>query len=93
MLSYSLFYSIVCFLSFRLPPGTSFDEFTQEDVNIIFSHVNAVKRKQFHGKSAYDMFAFTFSQETALLLGIQFIPAEEVIQTPKLLKLLPSKKS
>lgn len=76
-----------------VPSGTSFDEFTQEDVNIIFSHVNAVKRKQFHGKSAYDMFAFTFSQETALLLGIQFIPAEEVIQTPKLLKLLPSKKS
>ena len=36
--------------------GTSFDDFTQETVNRIFSHVNAVKRKQFNGKSAYDMF-------------------------------------
>ena len=29
------------------PKGTSFDSFTQETVNLIFSHVNSVKRKQF----------------------------------------------
>ena len=34
--------------------GTSFDNFTQENVDLIFSHINAVKRKQFNGKSAYD---------------------------------------
>ena len=42
--------------------GTSFDGFTQETVNLIFSHVNAVKRKQFNGKSAYDMFSFYYSE-------------------------------
>ena len=39
--------------------GTSFDDLTQETVNLIFSHVNAVKRKQFNGKSAYDMCVFS----------------------------------
>ena len=69
------------------PSGTSFDDWTQEKVNLIFSHVNAVKRKQFNGKSAYDMFSFTYSSDLADLLGIRFIPPKDVIQTPKLLKL------
>ncbi len=67
--------------------GTSFDSFTQDDVNLIFSHINAVKRKQFNGKSAYDMFTFTYSVELAELLGISCVSPKDVIQTPKLLKL------
>lgn len=67
--------------------GTSFDGFTQENVNLIFSHINAVKRKQFNGKSSYDMFTFTYSEELAEALGISFVPPKHVIQTSKLLKL------
>lgn len=68
-----------------VPTGTSFDNFTQQTVDLIFSHVNAVKRKQFNGKSAYDMFSFYYSTDLASALGISFIPATEVIQSPKLL--------
>lgn len=68
-----------------VPSGSSFDGFSQETVDLIFSHVNAVKRKQFNGKSAYDMFTFAYSVELANTLGISFIPANEVMQTPKLL--------
>lgn len=67
--------------------GTSFDDWTQDTVNLIFSHINAVKRKQFNGKSAYDLFTFTYSVELANLLGIRPIDPKDVIQTPKLLKL------
>ena len=69
-----------------VPSGTSFDEFTQETVNLIFSHVNAVKRKQFNGKSAYDMFTFAYSVELAEALGISRISPEKVMQSPKLLR-------
>lgn len=65
--------------------GSSFDDFTQETVNLIFSHVNAVKRKQFNGKSSYDMFSFYYSEALSSALGISHIPANEVIQSPKLL--------
>lgn len=68
------------------PSGTSFNDFTQEDVNMIFSHVNAVNRKQFNGKSAYDMFTFAYSDALANALGISFVPADKVIQSPLLLK-------
>lgn len=65
--------------------GTSFDDFTQESVNLIFSHVNAVKRKQINGKSAYDMFSFYLSEALTSALRISLVPANEVIQSPKLL--------
>ena len=69
-----------------VPKGSSFDDFTQETVNLIFSHVNAVKRKQFNGKSAYDLFTYFYSKELADVLGISHIPADEVVQSPSLLK-------
>lgn len=69
-----------------VPSGSSFDDFTQETVNLIFSHVNAVKRKQFNGKSAYAMFTFAYSAELAKTLGISFVEPQKVIQTPKLLR-------
>ena len=69
-----------------VPNGSSFDDFTQETVNLIFSHINAVKRKQFNGKSAYEMFSFTYSEDLADALGISFIEPEKVVQSPLLLK-------
>lgn len=69
-----------------VPGGSSFDDFTQETVNMIFSHVNAVKRKQFNGKSAYDMFSFYYSNDVASAFGIRMIAPKDVIQSPKLLK-------
>ena len=40
-----------------LPKGTSFDNLTQEDINLVCSHVNSVKRAALNGKSAYELFA------------------------------------
>ncbi|NLV57465.1 MAG: IS30 family transposase [Clostridiales bacterium] len=77
--NHSLFRDIV-------PAGSSFDLFTQDTVDLIFSHVNAVMRKQFNGKSAYDLFTFTHSTDLADALGIRFIPPDQVVQSPRLLR-------
>lgn len=69
-----------------VPKGSSFDNFTQETVDLIFTHVNAVKRKQFNEKSAYDLFSFTYAEELASLFGIKRIPPCEVVQSPALLR-------
>jgi len=68
-----------------VPKGESFDHFTQETVNLIFSHVNSVKRKILNGKTPYEMFVFMYGELVAALLGIHAILASEVIQSPKLL--------
>ena len=69
-----------------LPKGSSFDDLTQSDVNIIISHINSLKRKYLNGKSAYEVFSFTFGEHIANLLGIFEIPANEVILKPFLAK-------
>ncbi len=69
-----------------LPKGTSFDNLTQEDINLVCSHVNSVKRAALNGKSAYELFAFTYGEEIPKLLGISKIPAADVCQSSKLLQ-------
>jgi hypothetical protein len=69
-----------------VPKGESFDCFTQDIVSLIFSHVNSIKRKSLNSKTPYEMFYFSFGERLATLFGIKPIPAEKVIQSPKLLK-------
>ena len=70
------------------PSGTSFDNFTQEAVNTIFSHVNSTHRESLKGKTPYQMFTFLYSKEIADALEIREIPSLDVIQNKKLLKQL-----
>lgn len=67
------------------PKGTSFENFTQEKVNQIFSHINSTARKCLGGKTAYDVFCFTFSNSLPAILGIDRIEPQNVIQSPLLL--------
>ena len=71
-----------------VPKGTSFDRFTQDTVNTIFSHVNSVKRKSLNGRTPYEVFSFTYGEEIARIFGQIPISADEVIQSPALLKML-----
>jgi IS30 family transposase len=69
-----------------VPKGSSFDHFTQDTVDLIFSHVNSVKRKSLNGKSPYELFAFTYGEAVPAMFGVSPIPANDVIQSPLLLK-------
>ena len=44
-----------------------------------------------NGKSAYELFAFTYGEEIPKLLGISKIPAEDVCQSSKLLNISSKK--
>lgn len=69
-----------------VPKGESFNHFTQETVNLIFSHVNSVRRKILNGRTPYEMFSFLFGESTARILGINPISSADVVQSPRLLK-------
>ena len=75
-----------------VPKGEPFDHLDQENVDLIFSHVNSVKKKSLNGKTAYEMFTFTFGDGVARQLGIVPIPSSDVVQSPKLLKTAVAKK-
>lgn len=69
-----------------VPKGSSFDDFSQNTVNLIFSHVNSVSRSIYGGKTPFDMFSFLYEERIASLMGISRIAPDRVIQSPKLLK-------
>lgn len=70
------------------PKGTSFDQMTQSQLNIIFSHMNSTARKQYNGKTSYQLFGLYHGKEMADLLKIREVPADKVIQSKRFLKLL-----
>ena len=69
-----------------VPKGSSFDDFTQKTVDLIFSHINSVARKRFNGKCPYDIFSLLYGTEILDIFGIHRIPDTEVIQSPELLQ-------
>jgi IS30 family transposase len=69
-----------------IPRGQSLENHTQEDIDLMMSHINSYGRKRLNDVSPYDVFTLIYGQETAELLGIRRIPNDEIILTPALLK-------
>lgn len=74
-------------INFRkiVPSGTSMDNYTQAQINLAFSHVNAFVRSSLKGKSAYEKFVAIYGEEAIKLWGIQYINPEDVVLNPSLL--------
>lgn len=70
----------------RLPKGTSFDNLTQEDINLVMSHVNSYKRKKLNDKSPYFVFSSIYGKDTLDKLGIKEINPNDVNLSESLLK-------
>lgn len=69
-----------------LPKGTSFDELTQNDINIIMSHINSYKRKKLNNESPYSVFSKLYGTDTVEKLGIHEIEPNDVSLSTSLLK-------
>lgn len=69
-----------------LPKGTSFDNFTQQDINLVMSHINSYKRKKLNDHSPYETFSFLYGEGLAEKLGIVPVAAENIVLKPRLLK-------
>ena len=69
-----------------LPKGTSFDHLTQDDINLMMSHINSYKRKKLNDNSPYDIFSTFYDSNTLDKIGIKKINSNDVNLTPNLLK-------
>jgi len=68
-----------------LPKGTSFDDLTQDDINIIMSHINSYKKK-LNNVSPITMFSTIYGKDTVDKLGIQEIEPNKVSLSKSILK-------
>lgn len=69
-----------------LPKGTSFDSLQQRDILLMMSHINSYTRKKLNNQSANRLFSFLYGETILPNLGIQYIPANDINLTPRLLK-------
>ena len=69
-----------------LPKGTSFNNFTQEDIGLMMNHINSYKRKKLNNRSPYETFSFYHGEEVSHKLGCRPVAASDIILKPALLK-------
>lgn len=69
-----------------LPKGSSFDELTQADVDLMMNHINSYTRANLGNRSPYEMFRFFYDQEILDVLGAKLICPNDIILRPELLK-------
>ena len=65
----------------------SFNNLTQEDVNLMMDHINSYKRKKLNDRSPYETFSFYHGEEVLRLLGCTKVPADDILLKPELLGL------
>ena len=70
-----------------IPNGKSLKNLTQEDLNLMFSHINSTPRKVLNGKTPYGAFEFLYGNEILEKLNIQKIEKDMVTLQPYLLKI------
>ena len=70
-----------------IPNGKSLKNLTQEDLNLMFSHINSTPRKVLNGKTPYEAFEFLYGNEILEKLNIQKIEKDMVTLQPYLLKI------
>ena len=69
-----------------LEKRTSFDNLTQEDINLMMSHINSYKRKKLNNSSSLEMFNLMYGNDIATKLNILEIKSNDINLTPSLLK-------
>lgn len=70
-----------------LPNGIDVSNLTQDDLNLMFSHINSTPRQSLAGKTPYETFSFFYGTEILDKLNIQKIEKDMVTLQPYLLKL------
>lgn len=71
-----------------LEHGTSFNALTQDDINLVISHVNSYTREWLGNKTPYDVFVERYGsngEQFLKALGIKRIPGSQVTLDPMLL--------
>lgn len=69
-----------------IPKGTDIGQYTQDQIDLMMSHINSYARKKLGNKSPYEVFEFQYGKGILDIFHLKKIPADEIILSPELLK-------
>ena len=67
-----------------LPKGGSFNSLSQDNINLIVSHLNCLVRKSLNDKTPFELFELIYGKEVLKKLNIEAVPPQNVELTPSL---------
>lgn len=74
------------YIRYILPKGTSFDNLTQKDCELLMSHINSIPRDILKGKTPYEEALNFITKDILDKLNIEKIEPDNVSLNPNLLK-------
>lgn len=66
--------------------GTSFDNLTQQQIDLMMNHINSYRRASLGEKSPYEIFEILYGRKILDTLGAELISPNDINLTPELLK-------
>ncbi len=72
------------YIRYVLPKGVSFDDLSQEQINLLLNHVNGSARDSLKSKTPFDLAEFLLPQKFLSALGLRYVPPDEVFLKPQL---------
>ena len=67
-----------------IPKGNSFNEYTQDDINLMINHINSVKRDSLEGDNPYTLMKEFLPKEIIELFDIEEVEQKNIILKDKL---------
>lgn len=68
-----------------IPNGHPLNNLTQDDINLMFSHINSTPRRSLGGKSPFEVFSFLYGSHVPTLLNIAEVRRDDIILKPWLI--------
>ena len=73
------------YIRYIIPKGTSMDNYTQSDIDLMMSHINSTAREVLNFAIPYDMASIYLGMDTMNKLGFSKIHPDDIILKPYLI--------
>lgn len=74
------------FIRYVIPKGTSMNNLTQKDIDLMINHINSLTRPSLNNATPYDLARILLDKEVLKKLNLKKVAANEIQLKPKLLK-------
>lgn len=74
------------FIRYIIPKHKSLDNLSQEDINLMFSHINCYIRESIENKTPFELIKESFGQDFLNLIGIKYVYPNDVTLKPSIFK-------
>lgn len=74
------------FIRYVIPKGRSMYKYTQDDINLMTSHINSLARDSLNGASPFDLAEILIDKKIPLLTGLKKVSPDEVMLKPELIE-------